>query len=526
MTCNICCDDYNKSNRSLVECPFDDCKFQSCKTCVRTYILGNVSDPHCMNCKNPFGQEFLVDNLNKSFIEKQYRTHRKTLLTDKAVAKTQELMPLVQKTIDIEFKTLYINTLTKERSELNNKINHLSQEIRKTTREISNIKNGDCEQERRQFVMPCPADNCKGYLSQKYKCAICELYTCRDCFEVIGHRQDDPHVCNPDCLKNAEAIKRDTKPCPKCGVRIFKIIGCDQMWCTECKVTFSWNTGKIIITQNIHNPHYYEFMKKNREAGGNDMARNPGDVLCGGLIQYNQLNIVLRCITEWREHIYGENYSDTVYRCDKSVNRMLLDIHRIMTHFNHLDLINLRHRVTRLDNDDQDTIKYIRNLITREELASLIIKNDNIKRKSNQILHIYELVSIVSIEGFNSIYNKYQEFSRPAKNRDNKTNMIDQFNNMYSEVVKFIEQFHYIMNYSNYELARIGYNYNLSVIHFVIYFSIYNSSIDDYKKYGMLYKIDRKRFSQTDISELQKYNNSFKYLNKSSGSIAGPSSDN
>ena len=104
--------------------------------------------------------------------------------------------------------------------------------------------------------------------------------------------------------------------------------------------------------------------------------------------------------------------------------------------------------------------------------------------------------------------------------------MIDHLNNMYSEVVKFIEQFHYIMNYSNYELARIGYNYNLSVIHFVINFSIYNSSIHDCRKYDVLYKIDKKRFSQTDISELQEYNDNFQYLNRSSGSLAGPSGVN
>ena len=521
MSCDICCENFNKSNHAKVICPYDSCQFQSCKLCVRTYILGSVSEPHCMNCKNPFLQEFLVKNLNKSFMENDYKNHRKTLLTDKAIARSQELMPLVEKTIQIDTRSAMITTLTKQRTDLNKQIRELSDLINKTSREINNIKNGDSEQERKQFIMPCPADNCKGYLSQKYRCTVCELYTCRECFEIIGYKHDDPHTCNEDCLKNTEAIKRETKPCPQCGIRIYKIAGCDQMWCTECQVTFSWNSGKIIITQTIHNPHYYEYMRKNQS--NSDILRTPGDVLCGGLIQYNQLNNISRYIIEYKNLIKDSKYQNININSEIILNRILTDIHREMNHFNNVDLYTIRNKVTRLDNNDQDTVKYIRNLITREELSNLIIKNDIIKRKSHKILQIYELISIISIEGFNSIYAKYRLlYQSLVANKNKKNSKSDNlFIEMYNEIVQFIEQFNYIINYSNYQLAEVSYNYNISVLNYSI-----NYNLNDITKYDIkkpMYFSIKKKFTKPEIELLKKYSDNFSTNINTNTNGAGPS---
>ena len=50
------------------------------------------------------------------------------------------------------------------------------------------------------------------------------------------------------------------------------------MWCTQCNIAFSWNTGKK-VRGVVHNPHYYEWIKN-----GGGQAVVPGAMLpCGGL---------------------------------------------------------------------------------------------------------------------------------------------------------------------------------------------------------------------------------------------------
>ena len=82
--CFCCQEPYNKSTRALVRCDqyksdgagVKECGFETCRTCVRRYLLGHTSaGPHCMNCKSlggaPFFWPILHDHGLKIFIVKQ-----------------------------------------------------------------------------------------------------------------------------------------------------------------------------------------------------------------------------------------------------------------------------------------------------------------------------------------------------------------------------------------------------------------------------------------------------------------------
>jgi hypothetical protein len=116
----------------------------------------------------------------------------------------------------------------------------------------------------------CHLESCEGILDDKWYCVLCGRTTCPMCLEK---KDDENHTCNKDTVESVKMMKTETKPCPRCKARIYKIDGCDQMWCTRCHTAFSWTTGNI--ERRIHNPHYYEWLRSRSENG--EIPRTDGD---------------------------------------------------------------------------------------------------------------------------------------------------------------------------------------------------------------------------------------------------------
>ena len=114
------------------------------------------------------------------------------------------------------------------------------------------------------FDFVCPEQDCLGKLYKTddgYKCNICNSLFCLHC---LGKINNGVHACDIQEVNTLIDIIRNTVPCPKCSTRIYRISGCDDMFCTNCHTGFSYRTGKI-KHGNFHNPHRQEFIRNHPE---------------------------------------------------------------------------------------------------------------------------------------------------------------------------------------------------------------------------------------------------------------------
>lgn len=299
--CSVCCEKINKSNRKPVVCGF--CSYQSCISCAKAYLLGSTMDPHCMSCRKAWNREFMDEMFSKTFMNSEYKKHRENVLIDRERSLLPATMPYAEdvkraRTYRKEQKdvknrlsalvhgaTFYNTPRTLERCDkeeeheievatLRLRSRYLTQRIdilerperyvvvRNNAANNDNNNNNAPTEEKRKFTRACPSEGCRGFLSTQWKCGLCETWACPECHEVIGQdKQAANHVCKPENVESAKLIAKDSRPCPSCASLIFKISGCDQMYCIQCHTAFSWRTGKV-ETGIIHNPHYFEVMRK------------------------------------------------------------------------------------------------------------------------------------------------------------------------------------------------------------------------------------------------------------------------
>jgi len=294
--CQICFENYNKSTRIHVTC--QSCGFEACRQCHSTFILDTTNPlPNCMHCHKEMQREFLVDNFTLKFVSKDWKEHRERVMLQKERA----LLPTRQPVAEMVKRK---NDLAKESNTILEQINALRARhyatITEKTRLEHRIRVGPAadaalpgaaaRREHAAFVRPCPNTeaNCRGFLSTQWKCNLCDMWTCKDCHEMKGPEQDTPHECNQDNLASAKLIDADTRGCPKCGARVYKISGCNQMFCTACNdCAFDWVTGRVETV--IHNPHYYEFQ---RQLNGGQAPRVIGDILCGREVDNTTIAVV------------------------------------------------------------------------------------------------------------------------------------------------------------------------------------------------------------------------------------------
>ena len=405
--CSICCESFNKSTRLAINCATcdDEGTVKVCRSCAKRYILDQPNNPCCMVCKVEWDVEFLNKNFPKVFISKELKEHKENLLLERQLALLPETQQYAENLKLADGLEKQKNIIEKEKAIVEKKFHEYRMAIAELNLRINELRDGRNieDKDKTTFTFKCPVHNCNGFLNQSYSCSMCDNKICRHCMEI----KNENHVCDEEKKQTVELLKKDTKPCPKCGQLICKIQGgCDQMYCIKCHTAFSWRSGKI-DNGNIHNPEYYRWMREN----GKEIPRNPLDVRydpCGNvLINYPQFLEILRKWYPPKNKVVG--YS-TTYEDHPYVVK-IVNMHRLVYHID--DVNNVYNREVRTEQVILRNMRasYLLNKIDKKEFKIKIQMLDKKRNKNKKINDVWGLLRLVLIEYIGKIIEANNQYN-------------------------------------------------------------------------------------------------------------------
>jgi hypothetical protein len=147
------------------------------------------------------------------------------------------------------------------------------------------------------------------------------------------------------------------------------------MWCTQCHTAFNWRTGRI--EQNVHNPHYFEWLRRN----GNAVPRNPLDNPCANDINHT-------CFTRIRSLLRTKHAAHAFSNCcefylEKVIRNL---VHMRYTILPRYEIVNRERRNEAL------RIQYMRNLITEDYFKTTLQRNEKKCEKNREIRNILDIL--------------------------------------------------------------------------------------------------------------------------------------
>ena len=400
-----------------------------CSVCFLYQNLHHYYHPRCMNCKNGWDYDYLTTFLTKTYLTTTYRAHRDQLLLERELSFLPATQPAATHQRQLDDMNEKITELYKAKHALEKQIKDMEAErgriaarVRRGGYEDDGGEEGTEGTSGNKFQRPCIKEGCKGFLNKAWHCSICDTDVCKNCY-VIKEPGQQQHECKEKDVETAKLLKDNTKPCPNCGTGIYKQNGCSQMWCTQCKTAFDWNTGRI-ETGRIHNPHYYEAI---RRMNNGVVPREPGDVPCGGRDNLPPLSSVRRALVKLNPNPSKERMHN---------ERIVYSMHQVVSHVRYNELM----RYENTDNNEFNRnlctrVKYMLNKITLEEMKETLSKQDKLSMKRADIWQVLEMFGNVGADLFRQFEQDY-------------------------DVQKCIVAFEELRNYTNENMSKVSKKHN------------------------------------------------------------------
>lgn len=163
---------------------------------------------------------------------------------------------------------------------------------------------------------------------------------------------------------------------------------CDQMWCTQCHVAFSWRTGQVVTNGVVHNPHYYEWVRSRNDGR---VPRNPGDVPCGDALPsiYTVDGFLRRLPVPL-----------TVGECQE-----LRGLHRVVRHATHVELPRLRAEAAQGGEAEERRnadlrLKYLLHQIDDQEWKTKLQQREKRRERAFAATQVYDMFCVTATDAF------------------------------------------------------------------------------------------------------------------------------
>ena len=173
-------------------------------------------------------------------------------------------------------------------------------------------------------------------------------------------------------------------------------MNCSQMFCTICHTAFDWRTGRV-ETGPLHNPHYYEWMRRN-----GTLEREANDVPCGREINHH-IFTTLRTLFARHE----SNDTDNAIKLRQLMNQVT-EYARLVIHYRYASLP--RYQYNSDDITQQLRIQYMRNFICEDYFKVALQKE---YKKSCKYREICDVIQLLIATMTDIIFRFVDELKKP-----------------------------------------------------------------------------------------------------------------
>jgi hypothetical protein len=226
-------------------------------------------------------------------------------------------------------------------------------------REISDYKN--------QYVIN---------ISGEFLCEIPTILPRKKCFGTVSNKDYNRTSINVSSIGRGTYYGWQVSDNSRFILGDFTVVkNCDQMWCTQCHTAFNWRTGRI--EQNVHNPHYYEWLRRN----GNAVPRNPLDNPCHRDLDH-------RLYTRIRNLLTNRHQANPLSKkCEEDMEKLV----RNTIHMNYVILPRYATQNRERRNEDL-RIQYMRNQLAEDAFKTILQRNEKKCEKFREIHNIIDVL--------------------------------------------------------------------------------------------------------------------------------------